>query len=48
VAPLSFAKLSVAFGGASTPLFMLVGLQIVPLLLFLSLGRYPDAEQIVR
>jgi MFS family permease len=48
VAPLSFAKLSVAFGGASTPLFMLVGLQIVPLLLFLSLGRYPDGEKVVR
>ena len=46
VAPLSFAKLSVAYGGASTPLFMLVALQIVPLALFLSLGRYPDAKDV--
>jgi sugar phosphate permease len=46
VAPISFAKLSVAYGGASTPLFMLVGLQIVPLALFLSLGRYPDTKDV--
>lgn len=40
VGPLTFAQLSAAYGGASVPLLMLAALQIVPAVLFLSLGRY--------
>ena len=45
VAPVTFAKLSVSYGGAAIPLFMLVGLQILPLALFLSLGPLPRRGQ---
>ena len=41
VGPVAFAQLMATFGGAKTPLIMLVALQIVPAALFLSLGRYP-------
>ncbi|WP_426412627.1 MFS transporter [Bradyrhizobium ganzhouense] len=40
VGPLAFAQLSASFGGAGTPLLMLVALQAIPAALFLSMGRY--------
>jgi sugar phosphate permease len=40
VGPLAFAQISAAYGTASVPLLMLAALQIVPAVLFLSLGRY--------
>lgn len=44
VGPVTFAQLSATYNGAATPLLMLVALQIIPAVLFLSLGRYPDAK----
>ncbi len=44
--PVAFAKLTDQFGGSSTPLLLLVGLQIVPAVLFLSLGPYPSDHQL--
>jgi MFS family permease len=41
--PSAFAQLSASYGSATKPLLMLAVLQIVPALLFLSLGRYPTA-----
>jgi MFS family permease len=43
VGPLAFAQLSVAYNGAIVPLSMVVALQLVPAVVFLSLGRYPAA-----
>lgn len=43
IGPVAFAQLSVSFGGADTPLLMLVALQIVPAALLLSMGRYRAA-----
>ena len=44
IGPLAFAKLSAFYQGADIPLMMLACVQIVPAILFLSLGRYrPDA-----
>jgi MFS family permease len=40
IGPVAFAQLSVIYQGADTPLMMLAALQIVPAILFLSLGRY--------
>jgi MFS family permease len=40
IGPVAFAKLSAIYQGADVPLMMLVGLQIIPAILFLSLGRY--------
>jgi len=40
IGPVTFAQLSASYGGAETPLMMLAVLQIVPALLFLSMGRY--------
>ena len=41
--PIAFAQLMAGYGGPFTPLLMLVGLQIVPAILFLSLGPYPES-----
>jgi sugar phosphate permease len=41
IGPVAFAQTSAAFDSVITPLLMLAALQIVPALLFLSLGRYP-------
>jgi predicted MFS family arabinose efflux permease len=41
IGPVAFAQMSAAFDSVITPLLMLAALQIVPALLFLSLGRYP-------
>lgn len=43
IGPIAFAQLSAAYGDAVTPLFMLAALQLVPAVLFLSLGHYPEA-----
>jgi predicted MFS family arabinose efflux permease len=40
VGPIAFAQLSASYGGADIPLLMLAVLQIVPAVLFLSMGRY--------
>jgi sugar phosphate permease len=40
IGPVAFAQLSAIYQGAETPLMMLAVLQIVPAILFLSLGRY--------
>jgi len=40
IGPVAFAQLSAIYQGADTPLMMLAALQIIPALLFLSLGRY--------
>jgi MFS family permease len=40
IGPVAFAKLSAIYQGADVPLMMLAGLQIIPAILFLSLGRY--------
>ncbi len=40
IGPVAFAQLSVIYQGADSPLMMLAALQIVPAILFLSLGRY--------
>ena len=40
IGPVAFAKLSAYYQGADMPLMMLAGLQIVPAILFLTLGRY--------
>lgn len=48
VGPTAFAQVSAAYDSVTTPLFMLAMLQIVPALLFLSLGRYPDAPEPVQ
>ena len=44
VGPIAFAQLSAHFGGPDTPLMMLAILQIVPAVLFLSMGRYHGGE----
>lgn len=44
IGPVAFAQLSVACGGAVVPLFTLAAAQLIPAALFLSLGRYPEAE----
>lgn len=41
VGPTAFAQISAAYNSVTTPLFMLAILQIIPALLFLSLGPYP-------
>ncbi|MDR3454913.1 MAG: MFS transporter [Rhodoferax sp.] len=41
VGPVVFARAMTAYNGAVTPLMALAALQIVPAVLFLSLGRYP-------
>lgn len=43
VGPIAFAQASAAYGGGRVPLLALAALQIVPALLFLTLGRYPAA-----
>lgn len=40
IGPITFAQLSATFGGSDVPLMLLAGLQIIPALLFLSIGRY--------
>jgi MFS family permease len=42
IGPVAFAKLSAVYQGADVPLMMLAGLQIIPAILFLSLGRYQN------
>jgi MFS family permease len=44
VAPVVFAWALAAYPGSGTPLYALAALQIVPALLFLSLGRYREAS----
>lgn len=45
VGPMAFAQISAAYDSVTKPLFMLAVLQVIPALLFLSLGRYP-AERV--
>jgi MFS family permease len=46
IGPVAFAELTAVYQGAETPLMMLAILQIVPAILFLSMGRYRvNAEQ---
>lgn len=45
IGPVAFAQLSASMGGADKPLMMLAALQIVPAVLFLSMGRYRVAPQ---
>jgi MFS family permease len=40
VGPVAFAQLSAAFNGPNTPLMILAGIQLIPAILFLSLGRF--------
>ncbi len=40
IGPVAFAQASKALGGASIPLYAIAALQIIPALLFLSLGAY--------
>lgn len=44
IGPIAFAQLSAAYGGVVTPLFILAALQLVPAIMFLSLGHYPEAD----
>lgn len=44
IGPVAFAYLSASLGGADTPLMMLAVLQVVPAILFLSMGRYRGAS----
>ncbi|KJC59745.1 hypothetical protein UP10_16510 [Bradyrhizobium sp. LTSPM299] len=44
IGPVTFAQLSATFGGSDLPLMLLAGLQIIPALLFLSIGRYRTSE----
>jgi MFS family permease len=43
IGPVAFAQVMASSGSATVPLLLLVGVQIVPISLFLSLGRYPAA-----
>jgi MFS family permease len=45
VGPVAFAQAMASYGGARLPLLALVGLQILPAALFLSLGRYPTGVE---
>jgi cyanate permease len=45
VGPVTFAQLSSIYGGADTPLLMLVALQLLPAALFLSVGRYRETAE---
>ncbi len=45
IGPTAFAQVSAAYDSVVTPLFMLAALQIIPGLLFLSLGRYPASPE---
>ena len=40
IGPVAFATASEAYHGAAVPLFVLVGLQIIPAMMFLMLGAY--------
>jgi len=40
IGPVTFAAVSAHYHGAATPLVMLAGLQLLPALLFVSMGRY--------
>jgi predicted MFS family arabinose efflux permease len=44
IGPIAFAQLSADYQGPDTPLLMLAVLQVVPALLFISLGRYGRAD----
>lgn len=44
IGPVAFAKLTAIYQGPDVPLMMLAGLQIVPAILFLSLGRYGQSN----
>lgn len=44
IGPIAFAQLSAHYGSADTPLLMLACIQIVPAILFLSLGRYKPVD----
>ncbi|MEW6645413.1 MAG: MFS transporter [Pseudomonadota bacterium] len=44
VGPMAFAWVSAACDSVVVPLVILAALQVIPALLFLSLGRYPTAE----
>ncbi|MFB9261998.1 MFS transporter [Bradyrhizobium erythrophlei] len=51
IGPIAFAQLSATFGSADVPLMLLAGLQVIPALLFVSIGRYrtsPDEAQALR
>lgn len=40
IGPVAFAQLSATFGGSDIPLMLLAGVQAIPALLFISIGRY--------
>ncbi|WP_342722332.1 MFS transporter [Bradyrhizobium sp. B097] len=40
IGPVAFAQSSATFGGSDIPLMLLAALQIIPALLFISIGRY--------
>ena len=44
VGPIAFAQLSTVYGGPDTPLLMLAFAQLIPAVLFVSLGRYGRAD----
>jgi MFS family permease len=46
IGPVTFAQLSATFGGSDLPLMLLAGLQIIPAVLFVSIGRYRTSEAV--
>jgi len=48
IGPVAFAQLSATYQGADVPLMMLAGLQLVPAVLLLSLGRYRATTELAR
>ncbi len=44
IGPVAYAQVMANSGSATVPLLLLVGVQIVPIGLFLSLGRYPATK----
>jgi MFS family permease len=48
IGPVAFAQLSATYQGADVPLMILAGLQIVPAVLLLSLGRYRATTELAR
>lgn len=45
IGPVAFSKASIVLGNPVVPLYLLVGLQIIPAVLFLSLGPYRDRSK---
>jgi MFS family permease len=46
VGPIAFAQLSAFYEGPNVPLMMLAGIQLIPAILFLSLGRYGKVHRL--